>query len=148
MFPNDHNTALSQSEKIALLREWDAENKTLAAAVLKEKDLRARVLAAFSQYGDDELKSGVENVDIGGGYDLKMEHKLSYKLDKDRLDDALEAIEKLANGELLAERLVKFTPELAVGEYKKLPDEAKKIIDGVLTVKRATSSVEIAERKK
>lgn len=148
MFPNDHNAALSQSEAFALLREWDAAKKAAANAVSTEKELRARVLAHFSAYGSDELTSGVENVDIGGGFDLKMEHKLNYKLDKDRLDDALNAIEKLDNGELLAERLVKFTPELAVGEYKKLPAEAKTIIDRVITVSRASSSVSIAERKK
>lgn len=148
MFPNDHNAALSQSEAFALLREWDAAKKAAANAVSTEKELRARVLSHFSAYGSDELTSGVENVDIGGGFDLKMEHKLNYKLDRDHIDDALNAIEKLANGELLAERLVKFTPELAVGEYKKLPAEAKTIIDRVITVSRASSSVSIAERKK
>lgn len=142
----------SLANKYTLLQSWQAKKAELDALKLAESQLRAEVLAAFSEHVADELFSGVENIDIGQGYDLKITHALSYKLDNandfERTDEALDAIEKLDNGELLAERLVKRKLELSVSEYKKLPPAAKKIIDRVLTITNAAPTVAIAQRKK
>lgn len=135
----------------AILTEWKTWKANLDVAKAREAELRAQVIEAFS-LETDELKSGIENVDIGFGYKLKIDHKVSYSLDNandyELTDKALDEIEaKVEHGELLVDRLVKRKLELSVSEYKKLPGDAKKIIDRVLTVKPASKSVELIAPK-
>jgi len=140
------NTTAPQSNRDTLLASWKEANAQLKHFRTLEGELRKQVIDAFSEQ-TSEMASGVENVDIGWGHTLKVTHKLEYKLDDTKLDKALEQIEKTVEyGELLAERLVKFKPELSVSEYKKLPGDAKKIIDTVLTIKPAAKSVEIVAK--
>lgn len=102
---------------------------------------------------------GTNNFDLGQGYTLKGVKKLEYKLDNhvDRgypTDVAYDAIVALGNeGAFLAERLIVYKPELSVAEYKKLDPnnpthiKIKALIDGVLTIKDASPTLEVATPK-
>jgi hypothetical protein len=70
------------------------------------------------------------------------------KTDKARIEKALSKIEKDGeSGELIAERLVKWTPELSLTEYKQLSDKYRKIIDDVIITSEGTPTLEIKEPK-
>lgn len=138
-----------QTNRDSILLAWQDAKAVLAEATLKERELRAAAIEACSTISD-EMYSGVENIDIGGGFDFKITHSLSYKLDNAddyaKLHDALDAMEKGENGKLLAERLVKAKYEISKKEYDLLPAWAKKLIDPVLTITPASKSVEIKKR--
>ena len=126
-----------------------------ALEVAKEAELEARKLAVMFMH--DPAKSGTtENVELGGGYKATMKVPVRYgfvqnaegKTDKARIEKALSKIEKTGQaGELIAERLVKWTPELSLTEYKQLPDNFRKIIDDVIVTSEGTPTLEIKEPK-
>lgn len=135
------------TNKDALLTQWKEASELLAKIKVTEAELRKQVVEAFSEEAKPGY-SGTENVDVGWGYKLKIEHKLNYKLDATedaaKTWKALDAIEKSQEGgNVIAERLVKWTPELRVGEYKKLSPAQQKIIDKVLTITDATPAVSL-----
>lgn len=130
--------------RMAVLDAHRQSVATLKAAKEAEAQLRAEVISLFSERVNDANASGVENIDTGMGK-LKITHKLNYTLSNaDAVDKALDAIEKSQEGgNVIAERLVSWKPELSIREYKLLSAQQKAYIDTVLTVKPGTPSVEL-----
>jgi hypothetical protein len=131
-----------------LLARWNAAKTALAVATAAEKELRAEVIKLFSTE-TNEMKSGVENIDLGfDKWELKITHKLNYKLaDKDAVNAALASItQSMEGGRIIAERLVKWEPELSVSEYNKLDGAQRTLINKVLTITPATKAIEIKQR--
>lgn len=149
---NTANAPFQQlSNKEALLRDWKHANDILTQAKTAEADLRKQIIAAYSDKADDY--SGVENHDIGFGYDLKIEHKLNYTLKSaDSFKDVHAVINRIESisdvAAFIAGNLFKQKFEISVSEYKKLPVDIKQLVDTVLTIAPASKSVKIAERKK
>lgn len=134
----------------AKILAWEESVKALAAAKEAEAALRREVLAEAFQFDPEALREGTENFELGNGYKLKAVFKISRNLnnENDAVDKVLSKIEKAgAEGQFIAERLVKWKPELAVSEYKKLPEKFKKMIDEVVTSKEATPSLELVAPK-
>ena len=134
----------------ALIMKHQEAVKVLAAA--KEAELAARkaVLTTVFNFDENVLRSGTENVELGGGYKLKAVFKINYSLDNtnEGVDKALTKIEKTGTeGKFIAERLVKWKPELSLSEYKQLPQKFKDIIDDVLKASEGTPSLELVEPK-
>jgi hypothetical protein len=135
-----------------LLKRWEQAKLTLEAAKNSEMEIRKAVGA----YVFPTPKEGVNNHELGGGYVLKMGHKLNYKLSGD--NDAIEAVEDkcvaLGNeGQFLAERIIVWKADFSKSEYNKL-DEAlpthkavKDLIDGILEITTGSPSLEIKEPK-
>lgn len=148
---------LSQDEHVwyrdFLLMSWEESKAALEVAKEQEMIKRKQVVAfAF----DPEKKLGTENIELGNGYKAKAVKKLSYgfvkdeagKLDKQKIDDALSKIEATGSaGMLIAERLVKWTPELSLTEYKQLPETFKTIIDEVIVTTEGAPTLEIVAPK-
>jgi hypothetical protein len=133
------------------LAEWDRVNKALKEMKVLEAKLRSEVLGELYNFGGEaDLREGTENLELDNGYKLKATFKLSRKLENKNheTEEALAQIANFENGILYAERLVKWSPELSVSEYKKLPTNIKQIIDSCVTSKAATPSLEIVEPKK
>jgi len=141
------------AERDRLLMEWQRLQGVLAAA--KEDEMRARKLAVAFMH--DPSKTGTtENVDLGNGWKAKMKVPVRYgfvvnaegRTDKKRIEQALGWIESTgADGELIADRLVKWTPELSLTEYKQLPDHLRKAIDDVIVTTEGSPTLEIVEPK-
>lgn len=141
------------AERDRLLVDW--QNKKAALEVAKEEEMAARKLAVMFMH--DPSKSGTtENFELGGGYKATIKVPVRYgfvqnaegKTDKARIEKALSKIEKDGEaGELIAERLIKWTPELSLTEYKQLPDKYRKIIDDVIVTSEGTPTLEIKEPK-
>lgn len=143
---------MTDNNRDKMLEAWKLADATAKAAVLKERELRAQVIEAFSEI-TEEMHSGTESIDIGWGHDLKIEHKLDYKIDNsndyEAFENVLDEIEKnVEGGSILTERLYKRELSLYVSEYKKLPEQAKKLIEKVITIKPAAKSVKIHKRGK
>lgn len=141
--------------KDALLMLQQKYTGELARLKLVESLLRAEVV---NRYFGSDIKEGMNNYDLGRGYTLKVTHGFNYNLSESEKPKnggvvkatslALARIKTLGNeGAFIAERLVKWTPELSITEYRKLGDEYKKIIDTALTISAASPKVEVAEPK-
>lgn len=134
-----------QATRDAKILEWQEATKELAAAKETEAALRKQVLAMCFDWDYDD-REGTQNVELGNGYKLKAVFKLNRRLDNkdDKVDKILTKIEKSGpEGEFIAERLVKWKPELALSEYKNLPEKFKKLIDEVLTASPGTPGLEL-----
>jgi len=129
---------------------WEAAVKALAAAKDAEAALRKEVLAEAFAFDPEALREGTENFELGNGYKLKAVFKISRNLNNENeaVDKVLSKIEKTGpEGAFIAERLVKWKPELSVSEYKKLPEKFKKLFDEVVTSKEAMPSLELVAPK-
>jgi len=138
------------AQRDAKIMQWQEAVKNLAAAKEAEAALRNEVLSGAFDFDPEALREGTENVELGNGYKLKAVFKISRNLQggNEAVEKALQKIEKTgAEGEFIAERLVKWKPELSVSEYKKLPDKFRKLIDEVLTSKEAMPSLELVVPK-
>ena len=134
----------------AKILAWEAAVKTLAAAKDAEAALRKEVLAEAFAFDPEALREGTENFELGNGYKLKAVFKISRNLNNENeaVDKVLSKIEKTGpEGAFIAERLVKWKPELSVTEYKKLPEKFKKLFDEVVTSKEAMPSLELVAPK-
>ena len=134
----------------AKILAWEAAVKALAAAKDAEAALRKEVLAEAFAFDPEALREGTENFELGNGYKLKAVFKISRNLNNENeaVDKVLSKIEKTGpEGAFIAERLVKWKPELSVSEYKKLPEKFKKLFDEVVTSKEAMPSLELVVPK-
>ena len=134
----------------AKILAWEAAVKALAAAKDAEAALRKEVLAEAFAFDPEALREGTENFELGNGYKLKAVFKISRNLNNENeaVDKVLSKIEKTGpEGAFIAERLVKWKPELSVTEYKNLPDKFRKLIDEVVTSKEATLALELVAPK-
>lgn len=144
------------NNKDQLLTDWRKADAELKELRKRESELRKQVIEAFSEVGPEH--SGVERVDIGWNHDLKITHKLDYKLDSaadySRVDDAEIAIVDLVGeelGDVMVSRLFKRKFDISVSEYKKLLElpkgaQIKAIVDKILTIKPGSPSVEIVKQ--
>ncbi len=135
----------SESNKDSLLQEWQSVSGQLAALKEREATLRAACVKAF--FG--QLPEGTNTHELGRGYTLKAVGKINYNLGGST--EVVSALEKIAGvneeGKFVAERLVKWKPELSISEYRKLPEIFKRILDTVLTTKPGAPQLEIIEPK-
>lgn len=140
------------------LKEWQDAQIALAAAKEKEMELR-KVCVAL---GFDTDKTGTQHHDLGGGYDAKAVVKMNWgfvktpdgtKVDKRRIESVLSKIEATGPvGELIANDLVKWTPDLSLTTYNKLlQNEAtiafKAMIDEVIVKTNAAPTLDIIAPK-
>lgn len=130
--------------------EWNAAVTELAAAKEKELKLRKELLFECFNYEEDN-REGTENVQLGNGYKLKAGFKLYRRLtntngETEAILDSIEATGP--EGALLADRVVKWKPELSISEYKKLPENFRKMLDSVVTSTPGTPSLEFVVPKK
>lgn len=132
------------TQRDALILTWQESQKALAKAKEAEAVNRQAVIALFNAAPD---ASGVQNIDLGSGYKLKATFKLNHKISGD-VTKMLDKLEKSGDeGKFIAERLVKFKPELALTEYKNLPDKLRKLVDEFIVTSPALPSVELVEPK-
>jgi hypothetical protein len=142
----------------AMLGDWEQSKRALEAAKNAEMELRKQVVQFnFSR----EKLEGTERVDLANGWQLKAVKKLNYNLVApvegvtvvDAVDLVLTEIEGISpEGKFIAERLVKWTPELSLSEYRKLDDlpngkAFKQAIDKVIETKEGAPTLELVPPK-
>lgn len=136
-----------------LLMKWQDAKEALDVA--KEQEMAFRKICVDFAF-DQDKQSGTENIDLGAGYKAKAVKKVNYgfvkteegKVNKVAIEKALQKIEKDgAAGLLIAERLVKWTPDLSLTEYKLLSEKHQKIIDEVIVTTDGSPTLEIIAPK-
>lgn len=103
---------------------------------------------------------GTQRTPLGNGWNIKAVFGYNYKLanKQDETEKALEAMAKIGpKAEFVADRLVKWSPEMSVSEYREVVAAAaagdadmialKALLDSVLTITPAAPSLEIEEPK-
>lgn len=102
---------------------------------------------------------GMNTLPLGNGYDLKAGVKFNYKLaDNDTVEAGLDKIASMGNrGSFIAERLVSWTPNFLLTEYRVLQEDAEKgspeaqailkEVNSFLTISDAAPTLEIKEPK-
>lgn len=144
--------AKSQDE---VLVEWEKRKQLLDKAKEDEMEFRKYVVKrAFPA-----PKEGMNTLELGNGYNLKAGIKYNYKLaDNDVVEKALDELAHTGNdGSFIADRLVGWTPNFHLTEYRTLQDDAAKgsemakqrlrIIDKFLTIDDAAPTLEIKAPK-
>lgn len=136
-----------------LLAHWEGAKKDFAQAKDDEMVLRMAVGKRFFP----TPKEGTQHRILPDGRDLKLVFKLSYNLGKyeDVKQAQLRMIAAGNEGPFLADRLIKFSADCSVSEYRKLDDEVKKgngtaievmnALNTVLTIKPGAPTLEIGE---
>lgn len=147
---SDPRDSLSQDQ---VLMEWQRTKDRLAEAKEQEMDWREYVVKrAFP-----DAAEGTQTQELGNGYKLKATIKYNYKLlDNDKVRNCLDRIKKIGNkGTFVADRLVSWTPNFLLTEYRELElaetDEAKamlKICHEMLEISEAAPTVSITAPKK
>ncbi len=136
-----------------VLQAWDNAKKLLENA--KESEIEWRKYAFTRSF--PEAKEGTNTVELGNGYALKGVKKLNYKLlDNQIVEKCLDRIAKIGNqGAFIAERLVNWTPSLAVSEWREIEkqdtDETKaiyKLVLEMLVIDEGAPTLAIKEPKK
>lgn len=152
--PRNPLDAMSQDELLVL---WDAKKKALTAAKDDEMTMRRYIVGrAFPN-----AHEGINTQELGNGYQLKAGVKFNYKLANNKIvENCLDRIALIGNaGSFIAERLISWTPNFLITEYRVLQEEAKegsdvaaqilKIVnDEMLTIDSAAPTLEIKEPKK
>lgn len=116
-----------------------------------------KICAAFLVPAKTE---GATTVPLGNNYNAKVNNKYNYKLDSnnDRVWAGLDKLEKLGNeGKFVAERLVSWSPNFLLTEYRQLQEDAEKgsqfakealkIIAEFMTITPAAPELKIVEPK-
>lgn len=135
-------TPVRETEGGTLLDAWKQAKEQLDFWKKLEGQYREDLVTALFK----DAPIGTNNHELPTGETLSCVKKLNYKLDPDTTPIAQQSIYGII-GPDLARRLVKWKPELSLSEYKKLPDNARAIIDKVLTITPATPSLELKEKK-
>jgi hypothetical protein len=128
-----------------LILEQQEAAKQAAFYSKRDKELRALIYGmAFAglDYGTQH------NTPLGKGYFLKGKRPVNYKVDPNTVDAALDELSQLGNeGSFVADRVIKWSPELSLTEYKNLTAEQKAIVDKVITTTPGLPTLEVVAPK-
>lgn len=147
------NYPANQDGMLMLWKDW--ENRLREA---KETEMEYRkICAAFLVPNKTE---GTNTVELGNAYQAKVNLKYNYKLNSDnkKVWAGLDKISATGNeGKFIAERLVSWTPNFLLTEYRQLQEDAEggseqakfilTIINEFLTITDAAPELKIVEPK-
>ena len=149
--PTDPRDTMSRDE---CLLAWQKIKDQITTLKEQEQEFRKYIVKrAFP-----DAKEGMNNQDLGNGYQLKAGVKFNYNLDQTKVENCLDRIAKIGNqGEFIADRLVKVTYSFLLTEYRNLQEQEKDgskdakeilaIVNEMLTVDDAMPTLEIKEPK-
>lgn len=136
-----------------LLQNWLVCKANFEEA--KKAELAARK-AAVDHINDPSLIGKQQTIELGNGYKAKLKIPIRYtfvknsndKADIAEIKKALAAIaQDGAVGQLVAEKLITWSPDLSLTEYSALCPAHKNIIDAVIVTKEGAPVLSIQEPK-
>lgn len=151
---------LLEREKLSIDRDgvlllWQKSKEWLDKYKSLEMDLRKIAVKLTVT----EPKEGMNTVELGNGYQAKAQIKYNYKLGaNDVVETCLNEIASIGNeGAFIADRLVSWTPNFLLTEYRSLQEEATKgnetaqkilkVTEKMLTITEAAPTLEIKQPK-
>lgn len=139
------SVATPDKETLDLIAQWNKIQKEAALLVGTEQALRAQIAQKLFA----EHPKGTVRADLPNNYKLKCVKKLNFTLDSDKTKEFMNAAYATNDPakKLLADRLVKWKPELSIKEYDDLPEDMVKMISPALTIKPGMPTLEIEAPK-
>lgn len=123
-------------ELLKKIWEWHEAEAALAALKAREMELRAQIMAAVFL----DPKIGTNTAELPDGWKLKGVAKVNVKIDEPALDSMKE---KLREGGIVLEEVIRYKPDLVAGAYKEYPEHQRKLIDLVLIKSPGSPSLEL-----
>lgn len=123
------------------LKTWYNLQVQLADLKHKEMNLRLKLFGTFFK----EPHEGTNNVPLDKGWVLQATYPISRSVDVASLA-TLQPV--FRDAKLPVKDLIRYKPELSVGEYRKLSDEQRKLFDQVLIIKPGTPQLELVLPKR
>jgi hypothetical protein len=131
---------LTPEQAFEQLQVWYGLQQQLANLRNTEFVQRGR-MASFYFTDPNE---GTNRIDLGGGFDLKLDYKINRNVDEAALlTVTAEQAKALA---LPMDKLFKWKPELSVTEYRKLNDKQREFVDSLLDIKPGSPSLSIVPK--
>ena len=138
-----------------LLMLWQQKKQAIENAKAEELELRKYIVKREFPKANE----GTNRKELGSGYDLKSVIKYNYKCDdNEKVENGLNRLSALGNeGSFIADRLISWTPNFKLMEYRTLQEDAEKgsefaktalsIISTFMTITEAAPTLEIVEPK-
>jgi hypothetical protein len=130
------------------LVKWYETRQQIAVLNAAESELRARIFKHYFKTPEEGVNSQALN--DGTGAVLKGTHVINRTVDQASLDalrkELADAESKLP--EIPVDELIRWKPELKVGEYRKLSPKQRKAFDRVLVIKPGMPQLEITIPKR
>lgn len=123
------------------LNLWYQMQQQLGDLKSKEALLRARIAQHFFKAPVE----GTNKLPLADGWQLKMTHVINRTVDKAALD-ALRPELEAAN--IVIADVIRYKPEVAIGNYRQLTEEQQKLLDNALVIKPGTAQLEISLPKR
>ncbi len=131
-------------ETLEKLAQWSVLKQRIAdecaPLVAQEMTLRKEVFALLFP----SPKEGANTAEIENGWQAKGIYKLDRKIDAAALPAVLDQLRKR---DVVADALVKYTPEVATKDYKALSEDNRKIFEQAMTIKPASPILELVPPK-
>jgi hypothetical protein len=129
----------------AKIQRWAETAAELARLKALELEQRLELVAEYFSAGGE----GTVKIDVGAGHELAAKFGLYHKLPAEEATRPVLAKMAKADpaGEELVKRLVKWVPEVRVGELKKLPPKMARLLEPILMITPATPTLELREPK-
>lgn len=129
--------ALTPEQAFERLQVWFGMQQQLGD--LKTAEVLARKLLSTFYFPNPE--EGTNRIELGGGFDLKLDHKVNRTVDEAALlQVTAEQVKtlKLPMGDLFEQKW-----ELRTGAYRTLDAKQRKFVDALLDIKEGTPSLSI-----
>lgn len=159
-------TETFEQKRDRLLIAWKIRKQIATAEAAAEKVLRQEICEHLFPGNTTE---GTHRYELGNGYSVKYVYKNNYAIERDvdKVDAAAEVMAKMGpTAAVIAERLLKWSADLSISEYRILTDRAAKYandpnafpeyatesrvlreLNGILTIKPASPTLELEEPK-
>jgi hypothetical protein len=133
----DTKPAMTPEQAYQRLQVWFEQSKQLAE--LKTSEILARKELANFYFAKPQ--KGVNRLDLGGGFDLKLDYGFDYTVDEAALDSVKASDVKRLK--LPMDDLIVYKPVLSLREYNKLNAEQKKFVDEFIDAKEKSPQLHI-----
>ena len=132
--------ALSPEQAFEELQKWWQQQKQLAILKLNEVLARKRM----STFYFPTPREGTNRLDLGGGYDLKLDYSYTRNVDEAALDSAKAAdFRKL---KIDKDELFPLKPTLNLKAYRGLSDAQRAFVDELIETKESTPQLHIVKQ--
>lgn len=132
------NNEMTPEAKLELLGQWFLKKQELAKVQASERVLRDTVVSLYLP--EDQKKEGTNTIKLPTGDELKIVCGIDRKVDKAIWSSLLPQLCELG---VDVNEVVETKVELRVGNYKKLTDEQRSVMDECVTSKWGSPQVSI-----
>lgn len=130
-------------DKMDLLSRWHEAQESLRQAKEAEADLRKQVVEEFFSKVPQDAE-GTFSLQIGGGYKLKSQYKLTRKVNQEALHEMKEQIEAVG---VNLDEVIHWTPVLRMAAYNTLTLDQKQVFDEIIESKQSFPALKIEAPK-